>query len=208
MSNVSKKAKKSQIGGDKVTSSAIASVDGWLEIGKIVSPQGLTGEVRVYPESDFPERFEVPGKRWILYPGSTEPQSIELLSGRYIEGKNLYVLRIESVNNREQAEALRDCKLMVPASDRPELGEDEYHVLDLMGLQVFMQSSGELVGTVVDIIAAGNDLLEVKLDPALTPEKSGITVLIPFVMAIVPTVNLADGRLEITPPPGLLENHL
>jgi 16S rRNA processing protein RimM len=97
---------------------------------------------------------------------------------------------------------------MVPASDRPELGEDEYHVLDLMGLQVFMQSSGELVGTVVDIIAAGNDLLEVKLDPALTPEKSGITVLIPFVMAIVPTVNLADGRLEITPPPGLLENHL
>jgi len=125
MSNVSKKAKKSQIGGDKATSSAIVSLDGWLEIGKIVSPQGLTGEVRVYPESDFPERFEVPGKRWILYPGSTEPQSIELLSGRYIEGKNLYVLRIESVNNREQAEALRDCKLMVPASDRPELGEDE-----------------------------------------------------------------------------------
>ncbi|HEY9659223.1 MAG TPA: ribosome maturation factor RimM, partial [Allocoleopsis sp.] len=38
----------------------------WLEIGKIVGVQGLKGEVRIYPNSDFPERFEQPGKRWLL----------------------------------------------------------------------------------------------------------------------------------------------
>src|SRR5579883_1023167 len=113
-----------------------------LEIGTIVAPQGLLGEVRVYPVTDFPERFEVPGKRWLLRPGEKEPQSIELLAGRYIDGKNLYVIKLAGVENRNQAEELRDCKLMVRASDRPQLGEDEYHVLDLIGLEVFMQESG------------------------------------------------------------------
>ncbi|WP_138502927.1 ribosome maturation factor RimM [Nostoc sp. PA-18-2419] len=193
--------------------------DDWLEIGKIVAPQGLSGELRVYPDSDFPERFEVPGKRWLLRPGDTEPQPIELLAGRYISNKNLYVIRLAGVENCNQAEELRGCKLMVPASDRPELGENEYHVLDLIGLEVFMQVSGEFVGTVVDIIPAGNDLLEVKLHESFTTDKGQMTndkgqitndkkqktVLIPFVEAIAPVVDLQSGRIEITPPLGLLE---
>jgi 16S rRNA processing protein RimM len=134
--------------------------EGWLQIGSIVAPQGLRGELRVYPDTDFPERFEVPGKRWLLRPGETEPQPIELLSGRYVEGKNLCIVKLAGVENREQVEELRGCKLLVPESDRPQLGEDEYHVVDLIGLQVFMQESGELVGTVVDVIPAGHDLLK------------------------------------------------
>ncbi|MFN6540522.1 MAG: ribosome maturation factor RimM [Nostoc sp. EkiNYC01] len=186
--------------------------DDWLEIGKIVAPQGLAGELRVYPDSDFPERFEVPGKRWLLRPGETEPQPIELLAGRYISNKNLYVIKLAGVENCNQAEELRGCKLMVPASDRPQLAENEYHVLDLIGLEVFMQASGELVGTVVDIIPAGNDLLEVKLHPSftttkeqMTNDKAQKTVLIPFVEAIAPVVDIQSGRIEITPPSGLLE---
>ncbi len=205
----------------------------WLEIGTIVAPQGLDGEVRVYPNSDFPERFEQPGQRWLLRPGETEPQPIELLGGRYIEGKGLYVVELAGVQDRNQAEALRGCRLLVPQSDRPVLGEDEYHVLDLIGLEVFNQTTQEVLGTVVDIIPAGNDLLEVKLNhpqPAISPTtdqsndlsvtqvtKAGKkrklrqklskpkTVLIPFVKAIVPVVDLEAGRIEITPPPGLLE---
>ncbi|PMB04369.1 ribosome maturation factor RimM, partial [Fischerella thermalis CCMEE 5328] len=111
----------------------------------------------------------------------------------------LYVVKLAGVDDRNQAEELRGSKLLVCASDRPQLGEDEYHVLDLIGLSVFMQESGELVGTVVDVIAAGNDLLEVKLHQQQT------AVLIPFVKAITPTVDLEARRIEITPPPGLLE---
>lgn len=185
--------------------SPVPNLDNWLEIGKIVAPQGLSGELRVYPVSDFPERFEVPGKRWLLRSGDTEPQPIELLTGRYVSNKNLFVIKLAGVENCEQAEALRGCKLMVPASDRPQLSEDEYHVLDLIGLEVFMQASGELVGTVVDIIPAGNDLLEVKLHESFATDKKQKTVLIPFVQAIAPVVDLPSGRIEITPPPGLLE---
>lgn len=199
----------------------------WLEIGKIVSPQGLKGELRVYSTSDFPERFEKPGTRWLLRPGATEPTPIELLSGRYIPGKAVYIVEIAGVENINQAEELRDCLLLVPEGDRPTLEEDEYHVPDLIGLEVFDQLSGEALGAVVSVIPAGNDLLEVKLyqkSAPLEPDESSAEVessegkkrkpkskskqdkvLIPFVKAIVPVVDLQNRRVEITPPAGLLD---
>jgi 16S rRNA processing protein RimM len=196
--------------------------DDWIEIGTIVAPQGLKGELRVYSNSDFPERFEEPGQRWLLRPNQTELETVELLSGRYIPGKGVYVIKLAGVEDCNQAEALRDCKLMVPASDRPLLEEDEYHVRDLMGLEVFNQLTGENLGIVVDLIPAGNDLLEVKLyQPEAEENKEDLpdtaneeneprkspptTVLIPFVKEIVPIVDLEQRRIEIAPPPGLLE---
>jgi len=202
--------------------------DDWLEIGTIVAPQGLKGELRVYPNSDFPERFEQPGVRWLQRPGETQPQPIELLSGRFIPGKALYIVQLAGVESREQAEALRGSQLFVPQSDRPKLGEDEYHVRDLIDLEVFNQLTGEVVGVVVDVIRAGNELLEVQLHnpppPAPAKPEASIptrtskqrkpkrqmipkpkTILIPFVKAIAPVVDLQRGRIEITPPAGLLE---
>lgn len=176
----------------------------FLEIGKIVSPQGLKGELKVYPNSDFPERFLEPGQRWLLHPGSREPQPIKLVKGRYLEGKGLYVVQLEAVTDREQAEALRDCKLLVPEGDRPSLNEDEFHVSDLLGLEVFNQTDQTLVGEVVNVISAGNDLLEVKRQTSPASKKSE-TVLIPFVKAIVPIVDLVQRRIEITPPVGLID---
>ncbi|MGG6294421.1 ribosome maturation factor RimM [Leptolyngbya sp. AN02str] len=174
----------------------------WIPIGKIVGAQGLKGEVRVYPDTDFPERFEDPGQRWLLQPGATEPQPIELKSGRLLPGKGLYVLKLGGITDRTQAEALRDCLLVVDERDRPQLDDDEYHVRDLLGLSVVDQVSQVLIGTVTDVIPAGNDLLQVEL---ANPQTKAKTVLIPFVKAIVPIVDLTQQRIEITPPAGLIE---
>ncbi|MFB2973026.1 ribosome maturation factor RimM [Aerosakkonema sp. BLCC-F183] len=173
----------------------------WVEIGEIVAAQGLNGEVRVYPDSDFPERFEKRGQRWLLRSHATEPEPIKLLSGRYIPNKGIYVVKFADINDRTQAEELRGCKLMVKASDRPNLEADEFHVLDLIGLEVFNQLTSEKVGVVEDITTAGHDLLMVKS----ANEKNNKQILIPFVKAIVPVVDLENKRIEITPPPGLLE---
>lgn len=184
------------------------SKEDWLEIGTIVSAQGLKGEVRVYPESDFPERFEKPGERWLLHPKETEPRSIKLLSGRYIPHKNLYIVKLAGVNDRNQAEELQGCKLMVRASDRPTLEANEYHILDLVGLEVFNQLNGESIGVVKDLIPAGNDLLIVSPNESSVvgePGKRKSEILIPFVKEIVPIVDLENKRIEINPPPGLLE---
>ncbi|TVQ10106.1 MAG: ribosome maturation factor RimM [Leptolyngbya sp. DLM2.Bin27] len=179
----------------------------WIEIGRIVAPQGVKGEVRVYPSSDFPERFVEPGQRWLKRPRSLTPEPVDLVRGRHIDGKGLYVVQIAGVNSRDGAEALRDAVLMVPASDRPQLEPDEFYVADLVGLRVIVQATGDEIGTVTDIFAAGNDLLEVTYYPLNVENSTPAaprTVLVPFVNAIVPVVNLAEGYLEIDPPSGLL----
>ncbi len=241
-------------------SASTAVADDWITVGRIVAAQGMAGEVRVYPESDFPDRFLVAGDRWLLYPGKAEPELVKLKKGRYIPKKNLYIVKFEGVNYRDQSEALRDAELLVPAGDRPELDDGEFHVMDLVGLEVFLQETGESVGRVVDLISVGNDLLEIELPlppveteksaseteeattddtteaPTETPteaelkkqEKAAFTrrkgrrkaarerkkaarpkkaprLLVPFVHDIVPVVDLEAGRIEITPPPGLLD---
>ncbi len=179
------------------------AITDWIEIGRIVAPQGLKGEVRAYPSTDFPERFLEPGKRWLQGPKDPSPQPVELLKGRFVEGKGLYVLQLEGVTNRDQAESLRNHILLVPATERPDLEAGEFYVADLVGLKVILQASGAEIGTVTDIYEAGNDLLEVTLTPEDSEAKAQ-RVFIPFVDEIVPIVNLAQGRVEINPPEGLL----
>ncbi len=225
--------------------------DAWLEIGTIVAPQGLYGEMRVYPNTDFPERFLDPGERWLVQSGSQTIEPIQLLNGRFIESKGLYVIQIDGITHRDQVEALRNSRLFVPLGDRPTLDEGEFHVADLIGLSVYHQATGECIGRVKDVLTAGNDLLEVEpitppssptlqssesleRDPSsdadpeekqLNPTNSSKgskkrsksnnrraskpplkTFLIPFVYAIVPVVDLENQRIEILPPPGLMED--
>ena len=175
----------------------------WLVIGKIVSPQGLKGEVRVLSYSDFPERFENAGKRWIAASEKDEPQEIMMLSGREIAGKkNLFVVRLEGINDCDRAESLRNYVMMIRTSDRPYLETNEYMIADLVGCNVYHQPTGKLLGEVISIIAAGNDLLEVR-----NLENNEIE-LIPFVEAIAPFVDINQKRIEVTPPKGLIDKWL
>lgn len=199
-----------------------------IEIGIIVAPQGLKGEVRIQSDSDFPERFQQPGKRWLQCDKQSNPQVIELLGGYSIPGKNIYVVKLKGIENRQQAETLRGCQLLVKRSDIPDLDEDEYHVQELINMEVVNQLNGENIGVVTDIFTTGHDLLEVKLhkqpvivekktpDPdkinriskikKIKPKKTKeVTVLIPFVKEIVPVVNLEKKIIEINPPDGLLD---
>ena len=204
----------------------------WIEIGRIVAPQGLKGDIRVYPSSDFPERFTEPGKRWLLSPGQIEPRSIELLRGHYLPSKGLYVIELAGIENREQAEALRNSQLLIEQGDRPQLEVDEFYVPDLIGLTVINQLNRKVIGKVISIIFAGNDLLEVEKISTDTPTISKVVednlqqksrksrrirhqkktqspksknILIPFVKAIVPIVNFEQSIIEINPPEGLID---
>jgi len=176
----------------------MAESDDWLSVGKIVGVQGLQGELRVNPASDFPERFMAPGPRWLRSRKGGEPTEIQLKKGRQLPGKALFVVRFEGIDNRSAAEALVGQELLVSADDRPELAEGEFHLLDLVGLEARLKADGPAIGTVSDLISGGNDLLEITTS-------DGRKLLIPFVKAIVPEVQLEKGWLLLTPPPGLLE---
>jgi len=187
-----------------------------LVVGRLVAAQGLAGELRVLPLSDFPERFTRPGPRWLQASGQA-PRLVALRSGRQLPGRDLFVVRLDGVADRTAAEALVGHELLVNAAERPPLAPGEFHLLDLVGLEVRLlapppvEGSGpELepaapLGRVIDLIHAGNDLLEVELLEGAGPGRSGKRLWIPFVEAIVPEVNLAEGWIGLTPPPGLLE---
>ncbi len=170
----------------------------WLTIGKLVAPQGLKGEIRIHPSSDFPERFTEPGKRWLQL-RNEEPKEIELTGGRKLPGKSLYIVSFGGISNRSKAEELIGSSLLVPSTSRPKLAKGEFHLLDLVGLEARLNNpAGPAIGEVINLTFAGNDLIEIRLF-------EGRNVLIPFVNEIVPTVDLEGGWLLITPPPGLLE---
>jgi 16S rRNA processing protein RimM len=175
--------------------------------------------MRILPLSDFPERFTSPGPRWLRLRGEP-PRPVELIAGRQLHGKNLFVVRLAGIESRQAAEALVGAHLLVDGNDRPSLAEGEFHLLDLLGLAVHrLKSDGsresEPIGRVADLIHAGNDLLEVERleaspsthpsDPGIPSARQPARLLIPFVEAIVPVVNLEEGWIGITPPQGLLD---
>ena len=176
----------------------MAERDDWLMVGKLVGAQGLRGELKVNPASDFPERFTKPGPRWLRSRQGESPTEIRLNSGRQLPGRSLFVVRVDGVNDRAAAEALVGKELLVQGDDRPELEDGEFHLLDLVGLEARLAEGGEIVGMVRDLISGGNDLLEIK-------RPDGKILLVPFVEAIVPEVHLDEGWLLLTPPPGLLD---
>tara|TARA_B100000965_G_scaffold251330_1_gene211411 strand:- start:3784 stop:4314 length:531 start_codon:yes stop_codon:yes gene_type:complete len=171
--------------------------DKWMSIGKIVAPQGLQGDVRIKPSSDFPERFTKPGKRWIQKANEL-PTEITLIKGTLIPGKSIYVISIEGVSNRNSAEKIIGWSLVIPVDSRPNLSNGEYHYFDLIGLEARRGTQKILIGYVTDLIKGGNDLLEIEL-------LEGKKVLIPFVQEIVPEIEVKEKWLLINPPPGLLE---
>ena len=173
------------------------STEEWLEVGKIVSAQGLKGELRVNPASDFAERFTKPGKRW-LQKSTEQPKEVNLIRGRQIPGKSLFVIAIEGINNRTMANTLIGYKFLVQSTDIPKLNSNEFHFLDLLDLQVKLNKESKPIGKITNLINAGNDLLVME-------SNEGKKILIPFVKTIVPTIDLKNHWIIVNPPSGLLD---
>jgi 16S rRNA processing protein RimM len=158
-----------------------------LLIGEIVAPQGLKGEVRVYPHTDFPERFETLKAVGLQRGGAVEIRPIE--QGRV--QRTIVVLKLASVETVEAAEALRGTMLVVPKSYAMPLQADEYYHYQLIGLEV-VTTAGESLGRITKVWATGaNDVYETRI------------ALIPAVKDYVKAVDLAGGRMIVEARPGL-----
>ena len=102
------------------------------------------------------------------------------------------------VDSREAAEAVRNTELLVDVADLPEIEDpDSYYDHQLVGLTARLTDDAVL-GEVTAVRHEAQDLLVVR-------RAEGGEVLIPFVSAIVPTVDLDGGFVVVDPPEGLLE---
>jgi 16S rRNA processing protein RimM len=116
----------------------------WIELGRIGSPFGVQGWVRVQSFTDPPDRLlEFP--RWVLRPAQGERQERRLIEGRW-QGKALVVLLAE-VADRTSAEGLRGAMIEIPRTQLPPPGERQFYRVDLVGLAV-RNLQGEALGSV------------------------------------------------------------
>jgi 16S rRNA processing protein RimM len=168
-----------------------------LVVGRILRPHGLLGELSVEVRTDDPEQRFAVGSVLGTDPAEAGPLTVE--ASRWHSGRLL--VSFAGVADRTDAESLRGTWLTVAADIPLPEDPDEFHDHQLTGLTV-VTLSGELVGTVTDVLHHGQALLAVTPADGATRRAD---VLVPFVAAIAVEVDLAGQRLVIDPPPGLLD---
>ena len=171
-----------------------------LVVGRIGKPQGIKGEVTVQVRTDDPDLRFADGEQLLTDPAERGPLTVA--SSRWQNGR--LVVAFEGVADRNGAEALRETLLQVDARTLPPPeDEDEFHDHVLRGMAAHLVG-GDRLGEVVDVLHLPHgDVLVVRRDD--TAASSGSEVLVPFVKAMVPVVDVAARRLEVEPPEGLLD---
>lgn len=160
-------------------------------VGAIAGAFGVRGELRLKSFTAAPEDIATYG------PLETEDGGRSFAVTLTGQTTNALTARLSGVSSKEEADALRGVQLFVARDRLPNLPDDEYYHADLIGLEVY-DSGGTLLGRVKAVLNHGaSDILEIH-GPRL---KS--TVLLPFTLAAVPTVDLASGRIVADPPEGL-----
>ena len=163
-------------------------------LGVVTGPQGVQGAVRIKSFTEAPENVA-------RYGALTDETGVRRFELRLIgTAKGVVIARLLGVGDRNQAEALRGLRLYLPRSALPQTEADEYYHADLIGLEAVL-GDGTPVGRIraVHDFGAG-DTLELAR-PGASP------VMVPFTRAVVPSVELAAGRLVLDPPPGLLDEN-
>ena len=172
----------------------------WIVVGLITSSHVINGKVKVKSLSDFEERFTNPGIRWLQKDNKT-PTKLELISGYQQPGKETFIISFKEITNRNEAEKLKNHKILVKIESLPKLKKEEYHLLELINLEVkiIKNKKSVKIGKVIDLENENNNLLIIQL------EKNQKNVYIPFVQEIVPVIDIKNNYLIINPPKGLLE---
>lgn len=169
---------------------------GRYEIGRITGAHGVRGDMLLAPLTDYPERF-YGMERLDISAGGKPSRSYKVVRLEPYEGKNVFFLHLEGVDDRNAAEAMRGASVTVKAEERVELSEDEYWLDDIIGLSVLSAADGGNLGVITDVMHTGsNDVYIVK-----TPE--GKTKAIPAIADVVKTVDVEAGTMTAVIPEGL-----
>lgn len=169
-----------------------------LRVGRLAKAHGLKGALKLELYTDEPDRRFVPGASFSLQVPSTSPWKGKKLVLRELRWFNeVPVGFFEDVTDRNTAETLVKAILWVDQDDAEELDPDTWYDHQLVDLNVLLD--GVVVGQVTRVNhMPSQDLLEVD-----TPKG---TVMVPFVKAIVPEVNIDAGTITVTPPGGLFDS--
>ncbi len=170
-----------------------------LVVGRVIKAHGISGEVVVDVRTDDPDLRFARGST--LRARARDKTERRLVVESMREHGARLLVRFDGVASRDAADALRGSLFIVDTTELPPIADpDEFYDHQLEGLRV-RTVGGREVGSVAEVLHTGaGELLAVR--PA---EGDGPDVLVPFVSAMVTSVSLDDGLIEIDPPDGLLD---
>lgn len=156
----------------------------YLRAGLILRPHGVHGELKVLPLSDDMERFRSLTHAYLELVHAYEPVGV---SKAEIRGKDVY-LSLSGVQDREQAEKLRNVYLCVDRAHARPLPEGEYFISDLVGCEV-LDTEGTVHGTLLEVLQTGaNDVYVVR---------GAKTLMIPALKKLLVSVDIQHGRIML-----------
>ena len=163
----------------------------YIHIGKIVKTQGRWGDLRVFPLTDYPERFLEMQTVKISHQGQIKEYHLEAAS-LY---KKYVIVKLKEVPDMNAAEALKGGLMVVSRDELVPLPEGSYYIFDLIGLTV-CDFCGERLGTLSDVLKTGaNDVYVV--------ETGGKPLLLPALKQVILKIDLPGRKMVVQPPEGL-----
>ncbi len=153
-----------------------------FKLGKIVSAVGLKGEFKVYPYTDYKERFEEMKELYI-------EKDLHIIEKVRYSGQ-LVILKIQGIDDRTSAEKMRGKYLLIDRENARKLPDDSYYIADLIGLAA-VDENGAAIGTVSDVIQnPAHDIYEILA-------ADGRKILVPAVDEFVLNVDLEGGFIVL-----------
>lgn len=158
----------------------------YLEIGQIVNTNGLKGILKVKPFTDDITRFEK--LKTIYIQKANELIEFKIEKVRY--SKNMVLLKLEGIDDINEAEKYRNFYIKIDRKDAIELEENSYFIIDIIGSEVFTDENN-LLGKVIDILQTGsNDVYVVKDD-------KGKEILLPAIEDVIKDVDIKNKKIIV-----------
>lgn len=161
-------------------------MDKEIVIGKIVAPHGVRGDIRIMPLTDRPEQFLN-----LSYLLLEDGRQLTVKAARF--HKRMVLVSTKEITTMNDAELLRDKKILIRAEDLPPLEEGRFYVADLIGLPVFNEE-GKQLGTFKDSITTGSN------DVYIVAVPGSKDLLIPALKIYVREINLQEKRIVVKLP--------
>ena len=164
-----------------------------LKVGVITTTHGVRGEVKVFPTTDSAERFlEL---EYVLLDTGRELRRLDIKNVRFF--KNLVILKFDGIDNINDIEKYKGKDLWIPREEAQELGEDEYYIADLQGLNVVLED-GTGFGTLRDVMETGAN------DVYIIDSNEHGEVLLPAIKECILDVDLEKNTMTVHLMKGLL----
>ncbi len=158
----------------------------YFEIGQIVNTSGLKGIVKVNCFSDDIRRFDKLSKVLIEKNKNLTEYMIEEV--RY--SKNQVLIKFKGIDTIEEAETFKNCYIKIKREELEELPEDTYYIVDLIGINVYLENE-ILVGEIIDVFPTGsNDVYVIK-------REENTDLLIPAIKDVVKSINIKEKKMII-----------